>query len=144
NLAGVEGKNAIFPSAKLSGAVLAGANLYQAIFVDVEAKELDARGAKLEMSIWHRAQCTSARFDRCDLTYADFSHADLTAAEFSGATMFRARLHATKQKDTVFPLGKLTALGDDALLAEAEGWWERHRKPIATDTAAEPGPPPKG
>jgi uncharacterized protein YjbI with pentapeptide repeats len=140
NLADTDAKNAIFPFAKLSGAVLEGANLYQAIFVDVVAPELDARGAKLEMSIWHRAQCAGARFERCDLTYADFSHADLTGADFSGATMFRTRLHATTQKDATFPLGKLSALGDDALLAEAETWWERHRRPISPS----PEPPSQG
>lgn len=98
--------------------------------MEADAASVDARGANLQMSMWQKAQCTAARFDRSDLTYADFSHADLTAADFSGATMFRTRLHRTNQKDTVFPLGKMAALGDDALLVEAETWWERHRRPI--------------
>ena len=37
NLANVEAKNAGFPFAKLPAAIIAGANLYQAIFVDVHA-----------------------------------------------------------------------------------------------------------
>jgi uncharacterized protein YjbI with pentapeptide repeats len=130
NLADANARNAIFPFAKLPGAVLRGADLYQAIFMDVHAPEIDAAGANLEMSIWHRAEVTGARFNRCNLTFADFSWADLTAADFSGAKMTRARLHRSVQKDTVFPLGKLTAYGDDANLVEAEMWWEDHRRPI--------------
>ncbi|HVK68901.1 MAG TPA: pentapeptide repeat-containing protein, partial [Polyangium sp.] len=82
----------------------------------------------LEMSIWHEAKAPGASFKNCDLTYADFSHASIEGADFSGAKMYRTKLHRVKDGGARYPLGRAGALGDDADLAEAEVWRDKHQR----------------
>jgi len=90
--------------ANATGAVFAGANLYQAIATRLTASE--------------------ARFNGADLTYADFSHAILDRADLEGVRLDRTNFHAISDIDAHIP-SRAGALATDPDRTIAETWHER-------------------
>ena len=127
-------KNALFPNANVAGATFSRAILSEAIFMEADVSGADFSNAKANFGMFMRANASGAIFRDTELTHGDFSHANLKDADFSGATMFRARLHASKQDNTKFSASKAAAQGDNAELLEAELWWLKHRRERPKET----------
>jgi uncharacterized protein YjbI with pentapeptide repeats len=98
------GESIAFPGDTLSGAILRGAELHRALFVDRDVSNCDFSDANVRSAAFVRAIGTGATFVRSRLMAADLSHARFDKANFreahlSGAVLDQADLRQSDLTD---------------------------------------------
>jgi uncharacterized protein YjbI with pentapeptide repeats len=123
NLTAVRGSAADFTGADLGRALLREAQLPSAFFEGTILAEADLRKSDLSKGIFARCRAVGAVFDECLLTYADFAYALLDSASFRDADLTHAKLHAVRDRDTIWDGAVLKHVErTDKDRGEAESW----------------------